>query len=133
MGIVPLPLFNLVSATAIQVSMVQSITRLYNIEVKKSWIKNVIASALGGLGATVLSGAAIKSLGTAPLLGTSLAALSAPAMNGLATYAVGYMFVRYFESPDGLLKANAEALREWFQEGFKKGREKLGGAIAGTA
>jgi uncharacterized protein (DUF697 family) len=130
-GIVPVPVFNLVSATAIQISMVQSITRLYNIEVKKSWIKNIIASVLGGLTATALSGAAIKNLGAVPLVGTSLAVLSAPAMNGLTTYAIGYMFIRYFESPDGFLKANAAALGEWFKEGFKDGREKLGGVIAG--
>jgi uncharacterized protein (DUF697 family) len=133
MGIVPLPLFNLVSTTAIQVSMVQSITRLYNIEVKKSWIKNIIASVLGGLGATALSGVAAKNLGAAPLLGISLAALSAPAMNGFATYAIGYMFVCYFEAPEGFLKANAGALKEWFADGFKDGREKLGGLVAGKA
>jgi uncharacterized protein (DUF697 family) len=131
MGLVPVTVLNLVSVAAIQISMVQSITRLYNIEVKKSWIKNVIAAAGGGLGAVTLSGAAAKSLVAAPLIGTSLAVLSAPAMNGLATYAVGYMFIRYFESPEGLLKANAAALREWLQEGFKDGREKLGGVIAG--
>jgi uncharacterized protein (DUF697 family) len=130
-GLVPVPVLNLVSVAAIHISMVQSITRLYNIEVKKSWIKNVIASALGGLSATALSGTVAKGLGAAPLVGTSLAVLSAPAMNGLVTYAIGYMFIRYFESPEGLLKANAAALREWFQEGFKDGREKLGGIIAG--
>jgi uncharacterized protein (DUF697 family) len=133
MGIVHLPLFNLVSVTAIQVSMVQSITRLYNIEVKKSWIKNVIASVLGGLGATALSGAAAKTLGVTPLLGTSLVALSAPAMNGLVTYAIGYMFIRYFEAQEGFLKANAGALKEWFADGFKDGREKLGDLVAGKA
>jgi uncharacterized protein (DUF697 family) len=130
-GIVPLPVLNLVSAAAIQVSMVQSITRLYNIEAKKSWIKNVIASALGGVGAAALSTAAARSLVAAPLAGISLAALSAPAMSGLTTYAIGYMFIRYFESPEGFLKANAKALEEWFAEGFKDGREKLGGVVAG--
>jgi uncharacterized protein (DUF697 family) len=130
-GLVPVPVFNMVSATAIQISMVQSITRLYNIEVKKSWIKNIIAAALGGAGSTALSGTAVKSLGGIPLVGTSLAVLSAPAMNGLVTYAIGYMFIRYFESPEGFLKANIKALGEWFQEGFKDGREKLGGVIAG--
>jgi uncharacterized protein (DUF697 family) len=130
-GLVPVPVFNMVSATAIQVSMVQSITRLYNVEVKKSWIKNLIASVLGGLGAAALSGTAARSLGAAPLVGASLAALSAPAMNGLTTYAIGYMFIRYFESPEGFLKANARALGGWFAEGFKDGREKLGDVIAG--
>ncbi|MDR3122170.1 MAG: YcjF family protein [Treponema sp.] len=133
MGLVPVPVFNIVSTAAIQVSMVQSITRLYNVEVKKSWIKNVITSALGGLGSAALSGTAAKSLGAAPLVGVSLAALSAPAMNGLTTYAIGYMFIRYFESPEGFLKANTRALREWFAEGFKDGRKKLGGVIAGNA
>jgi uncharacterized protein (DUF697 family) len=113
--------------------MVQSISKLYNFEVKKSWIKNIIASVLGGGAATGLSGLAVQGLGAAPLVGTSLAVLSAPALNGLTTYAIGYMFVRYFESPEGFLKTNAKALGAWFKEGFKEGREKLGGAISGQA
>lgn len=133
MGIVPIPVFNLVSATAVQITMVQSISRLYNIEVKKSWIKNIIASVLGGLASTSLSRWAARGLVAAPLVGTSLAVLSAPALNGLTTYAIGYMFVRYFESPDGFLKANTAALGTWFKEGFKDGREKLGSAISGKS
>ena len=131
MGLVPVPGFNFAAVTVIQISMVKSITRLYDIEVKKSWIKNIISSVIGGavpaVGARYAAGWFLK----APLLGVSLAALTAPAMNGLVTYAVGYMFVRYFESENGLLKANAKALGAWFKEGFKEGREKLGGAIAG--
>jgi hypothetical protein len=64
-------------------------------------------------------------------VGVSLAVLSAPVLNGLSTYAIGYMFVRYFESEKGFIKANAEALGAWFKEGFKQGREKLGSSIAG--
>jgi uncharacterized protein (DUF697 family) len=132
-GILPVPVFNFVSATAVQLAMVQSIARLYNIEVKKSWIKNIIASVLGGLAATGLSGVAVRGLAGFPLVGTSLAVLSAPALNGLTTYAIGYMFVRYFESPEGFLKTNAKALGRWFKEGLKDGREKLGDVISGQA
>jgi uncharacterized protein (DUF697 family) len=131
LGLVPAPIFNLVSVTAVQISMVQAITRLYNIEVKKSWIKNVISSVLGGLAATGSSGVLAGAFGTIPLVGTSLAILSAPALNGLTTYAIGHMFVRYFNSDDGLLKSGAKALGDWFKEGFNQGRKKLGGAIAG--
>ena len=134
MGIVPFPAFNFVSATAIQITMVQSITKLYNIEVKKSWIKNIISSVLGGFATTGLTGLSARTLGAAPVVGTSLAVLSAPALNGLTTYAIGYMFIRYFESPDGgILKTNFKALGGWFKEGFSSGREKLGGAISGKA
>jgi uncharacterized protein (DUF697 family) len=133
LGVVPIPVFNLVSATAVQIAMVQSITRLYNIEVKKSWIKNIIASVLGGVTTTGLARFAAKGLVGVPVVGASLAVLSAPALNGLTTYAIGYMFVRYFESPDGFLKTNFKALGGWFKEGFSLGREKLGGAIAGKA
>jgi uncharacterized protein (DUF697 family) len=133
LGIVPIPVFNFASATVVQIALAQSITRLYNIEVKKSWIKNIIASVLGGFATTGLSGVAAKGLSAAPLVGTPLAVLSAPALNGLTTYAVGYMFVRYFESPDGFLKTNVKAMGNWFKEGFKEGREKLGGAISGAS
>ena len=130
-GIVPIIPLNLVSTTAIQISMVQTITRLYNIEVKKSWIKNILSSVLGGVASAGLSGLAATKLAVAPLVGTSLTVLSAPALNGLTTYAIGYMFVRYFESPDGFAKANVKALGDWFKEGFKSCREKLGDAISG--
>jgi uncharacterized protein (DUF697 family) len=133
LGVVPIPFFNFVSAAAVQIAMVQSITRLYNIDVKKSWIKNIIASVLGGVAATGFSGVAAKGLVAVPLVGTSLAVLSAPALNGLTTYALGYMFIRYFESSDGFVKTNAKALGNWFKEGFKEGREKLGSTVAGKA
>ena len=133
LGIVPVPVFNLASATAVQMAMVQSLTRIYNVEVKKSWIKNVISSVLGGFSTSIAAEFSAAALVGAPVVGASLAALSAPALNGLTTYALGHMFIRYFESPDGFVKANANALGDWFKEGFKSGREKLGGAIAGKA
>jgi len=130
-GLVPVPLFNLVSATVIQIAMVQSITRLCNVEVKKSWVKNIIASVLGGFTSVGLSELAVRHLGAVPVIGNSLSVISAPAINGLTTYAVGYMFLRYFESEDGFVKTNFKALGNWFKEGFKEGREKLGTAISG--
>ena len=133
LGIVPVPVFNLLSVSAIQISMVQSVARLYNVEAKKSSVKNIIASVLGGLGATGIAGLAAGSLSAVPVIGGSLIAFSAPALNGFTTYAIGYMFAKYYESPDGFLKANAHALTEWFKEGFKEGREKLGDAISGKA
>ena len=133
LGIVPVPVFNLLSVTAVQINMVQAIARLYNVEVKKSWIKNTIASVMGGLGATGISGIAAGNLALVPMIGASLVSFTAPALNGFSTYAIGYMFTRYYESPDGFVKANAHALTEWFKEGFKEGREKLGDTISGKA
>jgi uncharacterized protein (DUF697 family) len=133
LGVVPIPVFNLLSVTVIQINMVQTITRIYNVEEKKSWIKNVIASVLGGLSATDIGCLAMGKLKFFPMIGSSLAAFSSPALNGFSTYAIGYMFARYYQSPDGFLKANAKALTEWFKEGFKEGREKLGNAISGKA
>jgi len=133
LGIIPVPFFNFFSVSAVQISMVQAIARLYNVAEKKSSIKNIIASVLGGLGATGISGFSMLKLGAIPVIGGSLAAFSAPALNGFSTYAIGYMFAKYYESPDGFIKANAHALTEWFKEGFKEGREKLGEAISGKA
>ena len=133
LGIVPGPIFNFASASVVQMTMVQSLTRIYNIEAKKSWIKNIISSVLGGFTSSIATDCSIAVLGSAPVVGASLAVLSAPALNGLTTYALGHMFIRYFESPDGFLKANGKALGEWFKEGFTSGREKLGGAISGKA
>jgi uncharacterized protein (DUF697 family) len=133
MGIVPVPVLNLASVTVVQISMVQSISKLYDIEAKKSWIKNIISAVLGGITTTGGSGFLAAHIIGAPLVGASLAVLTAPALNGLITYALGYMFARYFESNEGFFKTNVKALRDWFAEGFKQGREKLGSSIAGKA
>ena len=132
-GIIPVPVFNLLSVSVIQVNMVQAITRLYNVEEKKSSIKNIIAAATGGLGATGFAGISAGGLSSVPVIGGSLLAFSAPALNGFSTYAIGYMFARYYESPDGFAKTNARALTEWLKEGFREGREKLGEAVSGKA
>jgi uncharacterized protein (DUF697 family) len=133
LGIVPVPLFNFASTTAVQISLVQSISKYYGNEVKKSWIKNILTSVLGGLASTGGGGFLSTGLAGIPLVGLPLSVLSAPALNGITTYAVGYMFVRYFESDKGLIKANASAFGAWFKDGFKQGRTKLGTAIAGKA
>jgi uncharacterized protein (DUF697 family) len=131
LGIVPVPLVSFASATAIQLSLVQAISKRYGNEVKKSWVKNILTSVLGGVastsGGTLLAG----SLAGFPVVGLSLSVLSTPALSGLTTYAVGYMFVRYFESDKGLIRANAEAFATWFKEGFKSAREKVGDTISG--
>jgi uncharacterized protein (DUF697 family) len=131
MGIVPIPLFNFVSATAVQISLVQAISKQYGNEAKKSWIKNILSSVLGGALSTGGSAFLAGGLLHIPLVGFSLSVLSAPALNGLTTYAIGYMFVRYYESEKGFVKANAEAFGNWFKDGFKQGREKLGSSISG--
>ncbi|MDR0376915.1 MAG: DUF3723 domain-containing protein [Spirochaetaceae bacterium] len=142
LGFMPVPGLNLISTTAIQISMVQSIASLckeefksnpdmYTLKTDKYWIKNIITSVLGGLAGSGGSGVLAKGLLNVPLVGLPLAALTGPALHGITTYAVGHMFFCYFDSGDGFLKANTDAFAQWFEEGIKEAREKLGDFIAG--
>jgi uncharacterized protein (DUF697 family) len=145
LGLMPVPGLNLISTTAIQISMVQSIASsckktlhekgIYAVKMDKYWIKNIITSVLGGLAGTGGSGVLVKGLLNVPLAGLSLAALTGPALHGITTYAVGHMFFRYFDSPfdssKGFVRINADAFANWFEEGIKEARKKLGNFVAG--
>lgn len=131
MGVVPVPWFNFATVTGIQLNMVRQLSNLYGVPFKEGVAKKIIASVVGA-GAGVLSTPFVESvLIGLPLVGLPLAIGTKPIMNGLSTYAVGRMFVTYFERGGNFLSANIDAMGEDFKAAYKTSREWLGNVIGG--
>jgi uncharacterized protein (DUF697 family) len=140
LGLIPIPGFNLVSSTAIQISMVQSMIGAYDnshrhngkpvMLMDKHWIKTIITSVLGGLVGVGGTGILAKGLLNVPLAGFSLAALTGPGIHGITTYAIGHMFICFFDSQESA-KANAGVFFTWFMEGIGEACKEIGHVVTG--
>jgi len=97
-GIIPVPWIDALGITGLQLKMLNDLTRFYGQQFSKNLGKSFIASLLGGTGSTAAAYGAVGSWvkgipGVGPLLGIA----TMPVLGGAATYAIGNVFINYFE------------------------------------
>lgn len=130
-GVTLLPIFSLVTVTAVQLNMVRKLSKLYGVNFKENTAKKIITAVIGA-GVPVLATGPVELLALClPVIGTSAAFATMPALNGLSTYAVGRMFVTHFERGGDFVGINAEAMKKEFNSAYQNSREWLGNKIAG--
>ena len=99
LGLVPVPLFDIVAITGIQLKMIKEITEYYGQKFNKVLAKSIVTSLLGGVGATAATYGAIGPMASAvPAIGPILGIVAMPIIGGATTYAVGCVFVTYYEN-----------------------------------
>ncbi len=126
MGLIPVPLFDLVAVTGFQVKMIRELTNLYDIPFSKSIVKSMIGSLVGGASSLGLSkmmvGSFIGSFLRGIPGGNIINGISLPIMAGATTYAVGKVFLMHFESGGTLLNFNPDKMKEHFATLYQKGK-----------
>ncbi len=122
-GLIPLPLVDLLAVTGIQLNMVRKLAKAYDFPFSKEKIKNIISSLVGGaVPASV--GPSVASLAkVVPIVGYSLGAVSMSVLSAASTYAIGKVFIRHFDSGGGFLTLNTDKVKEYYNEMFKKGKK----------
>ena len=121
-GLVPIPVVDLAALVALQLKMLHSLARTYDIEFKTDLGRSAIASLVGGTVSTSLSPTLAASLAKLiPGIGQTLASGSASLLNGAATYAVGKVFIQHFASGGTFLSFDPEAVRDYFQTQLQEG------------
>lgn len=125
LGLIPVPIFDLVALTGVQVKMVHSLSNLYGVKFSKDALKGTLISLAGSLGSMTLAGglflSAIKFI---PTFGMATAGLMLPACSAAFTYAVGRCFIMHFEAGGNVLNFDADAMHEYFRKFYKDGLEK---------
>ncbi|NBB88779.1 MAG: DUF697 domain-containing protein [Bacteroidetes bacterium] len=118
-GFIPVPVADVLAVTAIQLDMVRSLARIYDVEFKESQGKAIITS-LAGSGMARLSANAVKIF---PGLGTVVGGITMAALSGASTYAVGEVFKKHFQTGGTFLDFDPERLRKLYREKFEKGKQ----------
>jgi len=120
-GLIPVPLFDMISLTNIQFHMIQTLAEHYEIpadNINKSLITSLISGSLPVISILGL-GSFMKSI---PGIGSLAGSGSVAIISGAVAYAVGQVFIRHFEQGGTLEDFNPDSAKEYFSEQFKAGK-----------
>lgn len=123
-SLVPVPVFDVAALVALQLKMIHSLARRYNVRFSESLAKSLVLSLIGG----VLPIAAVASAGSllkvVPVAGSLVGGASMSILGGAVTYAVGRIFAEHFASGGTLLTFRPAAVRGRFRDLFKRGKKE---------
>lgn len=123
LGLVPVPIFDLVALVGIQVKMVHGLAKDYDVPFKQEAVKSLVISLLSGA-AGVGGVLGMASLGKSfPVIGSFIGGATVSVLSGALTYAVGRVFIQHFEQGGTLLNFDPKAMREHFKRELKEGKE----------
>ena len=122
-GIIPLPLIDIVGTSAVQIRMIHQLSEVYGVEFSKHRVKSIIGALAGGLGAAFFAQTTISLLKPIPLLNTLSVIGGMPLMMGATTYGMGKVFALHFASGGTLLDFDPQKLRDYFAEQVEEGKK----------
>jgi uncharacterized protein (DUF697 family) len=121
LGLVPVPVFDLVGITGVQLDLLRRLSNLYGVKFSKDVGKNIVASLVGGGVSYSIAPLLASVVKVIPLVGSVLGAVSMSATGGAATYALGKVFIEHFESGGTILTFDPKAVKAFYEEQLKEG------------
>jgi len=121
-GLTPIPLFDLAALSMTQMSLLKSLSGLYDVSFDEKNSKSLITSLIGGslpvMGVIGLSSFAKLIPGIGSLAGSASLSLSA----GAVSYGVGQVFIMHFEQGGTLENFDAKQAQAFFKREVDKGK-----------
>lgn len=123
--LVPLPFISTIGLAGVNVKMVHSLAKLYNIPFSIHIVKSIIA-ALISLGVSSVLNAPLKNLiKHIPVVGRVSSFSSSIILGGASIYAIGKVFILHFESGGTILTLKPENVRAYYANQFEIGKKKV--------
>lgn len=122
-GLIPIPLVDLVAVTGIQLDLIKKIAAEYEVPFKQEKVKFIVSSLVGGffsMGSGIVLSSLVKCI---PVIGQTTGAVAMPVISGAATYAIYKVFVRHFESGGTIVDLDPKKVKDYFAEQFTKGKK----------
>jgi len=122
-GLVPIPILDMVALTGVQLNMIRKLAAEYGIPFKQDRGKSVVTSLMGGLLSTEIGITLCSLIKCIPVIGQTTGAVTMPIISGAATYAIYRVFVQHFESGGTFLDLDPARVKSYFAEQFKRGKD----------
>jgi len=122
-GLVPLPVVDMVALTGIQLDMIRKLSAEYNVPFRQDAGKSIVTSLMGGFLPVTLGCALASMIKFIPLIGQTTGAVTMPVISGASTYAIYKVFVQHFESGGTFLDLDPSKVKSYFSEQFAKGKK----------
>jgi len=123
-GLVPIPLVDLVAIMGVQINMLRKLAKAYNIPFFKDNAKNLLSSLIGSaVPVAVAPGVAASLAKIIPIFGQTAGVITMPIIAGASTYAVGKVFIQHFASGGTFLTFDPDKVKDYYAEMLKEGEE----------
>jgi len=122
-GLVPIPIVDVVGVLAINLDLIRSLSKEYGVPFQQDRGKAILTSLLGGLFPVAVGGTVISLLKFIPIVGQTSGAVALPVLAGAATYAVNQVFVRHYESGGSLVDLDPSKVKAFFRKQFGIGKK----------
>lgn len=119
-GLLPGPVLDLAALSALQLSMVSSLTKTYKLDFSPNIVKSLIGTLLEWTIARSVSQPLGTLLRAIPLIGQFAGAISLSGLYAASTYATGKVFIHHFDSGETLLTFEPAKMREHYEKEFKR-------------
>ncbi len=114
-GLLPVPVVDVAAVGGVQLQMLRRISQLYDVPFSKNRGKAIVAS-LAGTMIPASTGLGVASIAkSVPIAGTTIGAMTAPALSVGATYVIGMTFVEHFARGGTLLDFDPPDHREFIK------------------
>ena len=121
-SLIPVPLFDLVALTGVQLKMVHALATLYGLDFRGDVVKGSLISLVGSLGSmSIGAGIFLSALKFIPAASMTVGVLALPASSAAFTYAVGRVFIMHFEAGGTLLDFDPKKMHAYFRQSFQDG------------
>ena len=123
-GLMPVPLFDLVAVTAIQMDLLKSLARIYDVDYTAAQGKAFV-SALTGSTLAKIGSSAFKAV---PGIGALLGGVSMSALSGASTYATGVVALQHL-GRDGVnfLEVDLDRAQAAYEDALERGKDFVAG------
>ncbi len=120
-GLIPVPLFDIISLTNIQFHMIQTLAEHYEVPVdniSRSLVTSLISGSLP-VASMLGVGSLVKSI---PGIGSLAGSGTVSVVSGAVSYAVGQVFINHFEQGGTLKDFNPDSVKIYFSEQYEAGK-----------
>jgi uncharacterized protein (DUF697 family) len=122
LGLVPIPLVDLVAIGGLQVWLVRELAKLHQVPFQGNRAKAVVSALIGGGAPTILSGGVSSLVKMVPLVGPILGLAVMPSLSGASTLALGRVFNTHFKTGGTLLDFDADKMRAFYEAELAKAK-----------
>jgi len=120
LGLIPLPVLDVVSVTASQVKMVQAMCDLYDVDYDEGSTKAIL-TALTGSTLARLGASMVKAI---PVVGLFIGSVSMAVLSGASTYAIGKVFQKHFDQDGDLKDFDIYAWKKFYEDQLEIGKKE---------
>ncbi|MEM7695457.1 MAG: YcjF family protein [Pseudomonadota bacterium] len=121
-GVVPVPIFDLVAVVGIQIRMMAKISELYDVPFSDDAARKIVISLIGGAVPVGVGASAASLLKSVPGLGSMTGAAGVILVGGATTYATGRLYAEHLASGGTVATLKGPAVKARFKELLAQGK-----------